>query len=147
MCKHLRDQRFGPFKDICKIGITSYRLLLPKRCRIYHVFHCDLVSHASSSTSLRHPQAEIEGDNEEYAVDFIADVKIDNWPRRRGLLLQFITHIVSFDIPKWLLLEQVDDCEHLSIILDNEKWNSFSEGKAFFDFADKFSTRKVIANK
>jgi hypothetical protein len=46
---------------------------------------------------------------------------MDNWPRRRGLYLQFLTHFVSFDISEWLLLEQVDDCEELSIFLGSEK--------------------------
>ena len=76
-CKHLRDQRLGPFKVICKVGINSYTLLLPKGCRLHLVSYCDLLSHASSSTSLRH-QAEIEGDHEKYAFDYISDVKIDN---------------------------------------------------------------------
>ena len=76
-CKHLRDQRLGPFKVISKVGINSYKLLLPKGCRLHPVFHCDLLSHALTSTSLRPHQAEIEGDHEEYAVDYISDVKID----------------------------------------------------------------------
>jgi hypothetical protein len=128
-CKHLRDQRLGPFKVICKVGINSYKSLIPKGCRLHHVFHCDLLSHASSSTSLRPHQAEIEGDHEEYAVDFISDVKIDNWPRMRGPYLQFLTHFVSFDIPEWLLLEQVDDCKQLPIFIASEKWNIFSKEK------------------
>ena len=49
------------------------------------------------------------------------DVKIDNWPKRRVPYLQLLTHNVSFDIPKWLLLEQADDCEQLSIIMGSEK--------------------------
>ena len=79
------------------------------------MLHCDLLSHASSSTSLRHHQAKNEGDHEDYAADYISDVNVDNWPRRRGSYLQLLTHFMSFDIPEWLLLEQVDDCEHLSI--------------------------------
>ena len=32
-CKHLRDQRLGPFKIICKVGINSYKLRrLPTAC-------------------------------------------------------------------------------------------------------------------
>ena len=42
---------------------------------------------------------EIEGDMEEYAINYIADVKIDNWPRRRGLYLQFLTYFINFDTP------------------------------------------------
>jgi hypothetical protein len=113
-CKHLRDQRLGPFKVICKVGIHSYKLLLPKGYRLHLVFHCDLLSHASSSTSLRPHQAKVEGDHEEYAADYSSDVKIDIWPRRRGPYLQVLTHFVSFDTSEWLLLEQVDDCEQLS---------------------------------
>jgi hypothetical protein len=82
--KHLRDQRLGPYKVIFKVGINSYKLWLPKGCRLHLVFHCDLLSRATTSTSLRPHQAEIEGNQEEYAVGFISDVKIDSWPRRRG---------------------------------------------------------------
>ncbi len=145
--KHLRDQRLGSFKVICKVGINSYKLLLPEEYRLYTVFHCDLSFHASTSTPLRPHQAKNEGDHEEYAVDFIDDVKIDNGPRRRGPYLQFLTRFVSFDMPEWLLLEQVDDCEHLPIFLDREKWNNFSQGKDYLDFADKCPMRKVILNK
>ena len=52
-CKHLIDQKLGPYKIISKVGINSYKLLLPKGCRLHHVFHCDLLSHATSSTFLR----------------------------------------------------------------------------------------------
>jgi hypothetical protein len=75
------------------------------------VFHCDLLSHATS-TSLRPRQAKIEGDHAKYTVDYIFDVKIDNWPRRRGHhYLQFLAHFVYFDIPEWMLLEKFDDCD------------------------------------
>jgi hypothetical protein len=91
---------------------------------------------------LRPHHAEIEGDHDEYAVDYISDVKIDNWPRRRGPYLQFLTLFVSFDIPEWLLLEHVDDCEQLSIFIASEKWNIFSKGKDYLDFANRFPMRK-----
>jgi len=54
---------------------------------------------------------------------------------------------VSFDIPEWLLLEQVNDCEHLSIFIAIEKWNIFSKGKVYLDFANKFPMRTVIVDK
>ena len=38
MCKHLRDQRLGPFQVIEKIGLKSYRLKVPPRCRLHPVF-------------------------------------------------------------------------------------------------------------
>ncbi len=145
--KHLRDQRLGPFTIICKVGINAYQLLLPKGYRLHLVFYCDLLFHASSLTSLRPHQAKIEGGNEEYAFDYISDVKIDTWPRRRGPYLQFFTRFVSFNIPKWLSLEQVDDCEQLSIFLGSEKWSNFSKGKDYLDFADKSPMRFFFVNK
>ena len=60
-------------------GINSYNWLLPKGCRLQHAFHCDLLSRATSSTSHRPHQAQIEGDHGEYAIGSISDVKIDNW--------------------------------------------------------------------
>ncbi len=103
--------------------------MLPKGCRLHPVFHCDLLSLATTSTSLRPHHAELEGDHEEYAFGYISDVKIYNWPRRRGSYLQFLTHFLSFDIPEWLLHEHVNDYEQLYIFLDSEKWNNFSKGE------------------
>jgi hypothetical protein len=54
---------------------------------------------------------------------------------------------VSFDIPEWLLLEQVDDCEHLSIFIASEKLNIFSKGKDYLDFANKFPIKLDIVDK
>ena len=31
---------------------------------------------------------------EEYAINYIDDVKLDNWPRRRGPYLQFLTYLL-----------------------------------------------------
>ena len=67
-----------------------------------------------------------------YAVDFISDVKIDNWPRRRGPYLQFLTHFVSFEIPEWMLLEQVHELEWLSIFLNNGNWGGNLYEQRFF---------------
>ena len=61
--------------------------------------------------------------------------------------LQFLTHFVSFDIPEWLLLEQVDVCEQLSIYIASEELNIFSKGKEYLDFANKFRMRIVIVDK
>jgi hypothetical protein len=77
-CKHLRDQRLGPFQVIEKVGLKSYRLKLPPRCRLHPVFHCDLLSKVSNSTPLRHQLAEIESDHNKYAINFISDAKVDN---------------------------------------------------------------------
>ena len=43
-CKHLRDQKMSPYKVMAKVGMTSYRLLLPDGCRLHQVFYCDLLS-------------------------------------------------------------------------------------------------------
>ena len=54
---------------------------------------------------------------------------------------------MSFDIPEWLLFEQVDDCEQLFFLMGIEKWNTFSKGKDYLDFANKFPIRIVIVDK
>ena len=64
----------------------------------------------------------------------MSDVKIDIWSVRRGPYLQYLTHFVSFDIPEWMLLEQVDDRKQLSIFLNTENLNVFSMGKDFLEF-------------
>jgi hypothetical protein len=116
-CKHLRDQRLGTFQVIQKVGLKSYKLKLPQGCRLHPVFHCDLLYKAYNSSPLRHQLVKIESDHNEYAIDFISDTKADNWPHRRGLYLQFFAHFVGYDVIEWMLLEQVDDCEHLSVFL------------------------------
>ncbi len=66
---------------------------------------------------------------EEYAINYIDDVKLANWPRRRGPYLQFLIYFVNFDTPEWMLLEQIDDCEELSKFLTSQKWTTFLLGK------------------
>ena len=146
-CKHLRDQKLGPYKVLAKVGMTSYKLMLPDGCRLHPVFHCDLLSQSTTTTSLRPHQAEIEGDMEEYAINYIDDVKLDTWPRRRGLYLQFLTYFINFDTLEWMLLEQVDDCEELSKFLSSEKWTNFSLGEVYLDFVSKYPKRIVILDK
>ena len=106
-----------------------------------------MISHTSSTTSLKPHRIEIEGDHEEHAVDFISDYKIGNWPRGKGTYLQFLTHVVSFDIAEWMLLEQVDECERLSIFLSNEKWEKISMGKDCLDFVVNYPMRNVVVHK
>ncbi len=62
-CKHLRDQRLGPYQLLEKVGLKSYKLKLPQGCRLHPVFHCDVLSKASTSTPLRHQPAEVESDH------------------------------------------------------------------------------------
>ena len=120
----------GPYKVMAKVGRTSYRLLLLDGCRLHQVvFHCDLLSQSTITTSLRPHQTEIEGNMEEFAINSIDDVNLDNWPRRRGLYLRFFTYFVNVDTPEWMLLEQVDDCEELSKLLTIQKWTTFFLGK------------------
>ena len=61
--------------------------------------------------------------------------------------MHFLTHCVSFDIPEWLLLEQVDDCEQLSIFIASEKWNFFFKETEYLHFENKFPMRAVIVDK
>ena len=97
------------------------------------MFHCDLLFKASNSTLLRHRPDEIESDHNEYAIDLISDAKVDNWTNRRGLYLQFLTHFVGYDVPEWMLLEQVDDCEQRSVFLLSDIWAQFSQTHLMFN--------------
>jgi hypothetical protein len=74
----LRNQRHGSFEVLKKAGLKSYRLKIPPECRLHPVFHCDLISKASSSTHLRHQPTEIEFDHNEFAIDYISDAKVQN---------------------------------------------------------------------
>jgi hypothetical protein len=118
--KHLRDRRLGPFEVLEKVGLKSFKLKLPSGCRLHPVFRCDLISKAYNRTHLRHQPAEIESDHNEYAIDFISYAKVDNLPHRRGPYLQFLAHFVGYDVPEWILLEQVDDCEQLYVFLSSD---------------------------
>jgi hypothetical protein len=141
--KHLTDQRLGPFQVLENVVLKSYRLKLLLRCRLHLVFRRCLLSKASNSTTLSHQLVEIESDHNEYAIDYISDVKVDNRSNRRGLSLQFLTHLVGYDVPKWMLLEQVSDCEQLSVILSSNKWAQFSQTQAYVQFKTRHLARDV----
>ena len=51
---------------------------------------------------------------------------------------------MSFDIHGWMLLEQVDGCEQLSIFLSSEKWNVSSLGKDYLEFVAKYLIRNIV---
>ena len=111
------------------------------------MFHCDLLSKAYKSTPLRHRPPKIESAHNEYALDFISDAKIDNWPYRRGLYLQFLTHFVGCDILEVMLIELVDDCVHLSLFLSSNVWARFSQTQAYMKFKTRHLARDVDLHK
>ena len=107
-----------------------------------------MLSKASNSTPLRHRHVEIESDhNNEYAIDFISDAKVDNWPNRRGLHLQFLSHFVGYDVPEWMLLEQVDDCEQLFVFLSSNIWAQFPQTHAYVQFKTRHPDRDFDLHK
>ena len=61
--------------------------------------------------------------------------------------MQFLTHFVSFDILEWMLLEQIDDCEQLSIFLNTEKLNIFSLGKDYLKFIAEYPMINIVVHK
>jgi len=111
------------------------------------VFHCDFLSKAYSFTPLRHQPEEIERDHDEYAIDYISDAKVDNWPTRRGLYLQFLTHFVGYIVLEWMLLEQVDDCEQLFVFLASYIWAQFSQTQSYTQFKTRHAARNVNLQK
>ena len=127
--------------------LKSYKLKLLPGCRLHPVFHCDMIFKASNPVPLRHQPAEIESNHNEYAIDYISQVKIDSWPNRRGPYLQFLTHFVGYDVPEWMLLEQVDACEQLSMFLSSSVWAQFSQTQSYMQFKTRHLARDVGMNK
>jgi hypothetical protein len=111
------------------------------------VFHCDLLFKASNSTPLRHQHSEIESDQNEFATDFISDVKVVNCPNRRGLYFQFLTHFIGYDALEWMLLEQLDDCEQQSVFLSSNVWARLSQTQAYAKFKTRHLARDVDLHK
>ena len=112
---------------------TSFSLLFVVPCFIVYI----------SKVLLRRDK----GDREKYAINFSSGGKIVNWPRRKGPYLHFLTHSVSFDVPEWMLLDEVDKCEQLSNFLSSEKLNIISKGKDYLEFVSKYPMRTVIVHK
>ena len=56
--------------------------------------------------------------------------------------MHLFSQFFSVDIPEWMILEQVDDCEQLSIFLNTEKLNVFSLGKDYLEFFAKYPRRR-----
>jgi len=53
---------------------------------------------------------------------------------------------VSFDIPEWMLLEQVDDYEQFYIFLCSEKWKVVSTGNNYLEFVSKYPIRNIVVH-
>ena len=60
--------------------------------------------------------------------------------------MKILTHFKSFDIIEWMLLEQVIDCEQLSIFLKTQKWNAFSLGKDYLKFVAQYPMRNIVVH-
>ena len=54
---------------------------------------------------------------------------------------------MSFAIPEWMLLEQVDNCEQLSIFLGSKKWKVFSMGNDYLECVSKYPMRNIDDHK
>ena len=81
--KHLKTKRnckleakfLGPFRVLHPVGKQAYKLELPKKWRIYNVFHVSLLEQDSTKKGrVNDMQLEFEaGDNKEYEVDGIRE--------------------------------------------------------------------------
>jgi hypothetical protein len=52
--------------------------------------------------------------------------------------------LLDFDIPEWMLLEQVDDGERLSVFISSEMWKAFSTGNDYLEFVSKYPMRNIV---
>jgi hypothetical protein len=52
-----------------------------------------------------------------------------------------LTHFVGYDVPEWMLLEQVDDCEQLFVFLSSDVWAEFSPTQSYMQFKTRHPSR------
>ena len=62
---------------------------------------------------------------------------------KSGLYLQFLAHFVGYDVPEWVLLEQVDDCEQIYVFLSSDAWAQFSQTQACVQFKTRHLSHDV----
>ena len=108
------------------------------------MFHIDVLKPAESDTPLRVLPADAADDDTDYVVDIIVEVKLDKWPRRRGLYVLFKTYYSGYDLPEWSLLELLDDTKALDRFLKTDDWKVFSRGKSYKEFVKRYPRRAVI---
>jgi hypothetical protein len=140
----LKDRFIGPYKVLQTVGKTSYKLQLPKGFRLHPVFHVDVLKPAESDTPLRVLPVDAVDDDTDYGIEKITEVKLDSWPRRRGLYVLFKTYYKGYDHPEWSLLELLDDTVALDNFLRTSDWRTFSNGTAYEEFIHKYPRRAVI---
>ena len=58
-----------------------------------------------------------------------------------------LTHFVGYDVPKWMLLEQWDDCEQLFLFLASDVWAQFSQSQANAQLKTRHLARDVDLHK
>ena len=61
--------------------------------------------------------------------------------------LQLYNPFVSLGIPEWKLLEQVDDCEQLSVFLSSDVWAQFAQTQSYIQFKAQHPARDVDLQK
>ena len=72
--RKLEAKFFGPFPVLYSIGKQAYKLELPKKWRIYDVFHVSLLEQDNTKKGREFSVSEFEpGDNKEYEVETIRD--------------------------------------------------------------------------
>ena len=143
-CQKLKDRFIGPYKVLQTVGKTSYKLQLPKGFRLHPVFHVDNLKPANSDSPLRILHVDAVNDDTDYQIDRITEVKLDNWPNRRGLYVLFKTYYTGYDHPEWSLLELLNDTQALDRFLKTNDWAVFSSGTSYKEFVNKYPRRAVI---
>ena len=59
----------------------------------------------------------------------------------------FLQDGVGYDVLEWMLLDQVDDCEHLFVFLSSNVWTQFSQTQAYIQFKTQHPARDVDLRK
>ena len=111
------------------------------------MLHCNLLSKGSNPTSLRQQPVEIERDQNDFAIDYISDVKVNKWPSRRGLYLQLLICRVVI-----MLLNGCYWNTWMSVInfpcLSHQMFgHTFPQTRAYVQFKTRHPTRDVDLNE
>ena len=54
---------------------------------------------------------------------------------------------MGYDVPRGMLLEQVDDCEQLFVFLSLDVWAQFSQTQSYMQFKTRHLSRDVDLQK
>jgi hypothetical protein len=94
-CLKLHSKYYGPFKVLEKVGNTSYKLLLPEKCKLHSTFHVSQLKKHIGPKAVPNPNLPLLDDNGNILVAPEAILERKLIPRVHG--------DISIPVVKWLI--------------------------------------------